>query len=95
MRARYAAAAGGAAFGTGIIGMQAYDAVTTKAGKYIQGGGCLTVGLAGLIQGGGFGSYSKRYGTAAGTYSKPKSSPPTAKFRIANACTNPDPRSGL
>jgi hypothetical protein len=39
-------------FGTGIIGMQAYDAVTTKAGKYIQGGGCLTVGLAGLIQGG-------------------------------------------
>jgi hypothetical protein len=54
-------------FGTGIIGMQAYTAITTNGGKYIQGGGCMTVGLAGLIQGGGFGSYSKRYGTAAGS----------------------------
>src|SRR5215831_11165910 len=52
--------------GSGTIGIQAYDAVTTKGGKYVQGGGCLTVGLAGLIQGGGFGSFSKHYGTAAG-----------------------------
>ena len=32
-----------------------------------KGGGCLTVGVAGLIQSGGFGSFSKRYGTAAAT----------------------------
>src|SRR5215469_10983876 len=51
--------------GAGTIGIQAYDAVITKGGKYVQGGGCLTVGLAGLIQGGGFGSFSKHYGTAA------------------------------
>jgi len=77
-------------FGTGIIGMQAYDAVTTKAGKYIQGGGCLTVGLAGLIQGGGFGSYSKRYGTGAGSLLEAEVVTADGQIRIANACTNPD-----
>jgi FAD binding domain len=52
--------------GAGTIGMQAYDVVTTRGGKYVQGGGCLTVGLAGLVQSGGFGSYSKHYGTRGG-----------------------------
>src|SRR6516225_6688502 len=45
--------------GAGTIWMQAYDAVTTRGGKYVQGGGCTTVGVAGLIQSGGFGSHSK------------------------------------
>ena len=31
----------------------------------MQGGGCTTVGVAGLVQSGGFGSFSKRYGMAA------------------------------
>ncbi len=48
--------------GAGAIWMQAYDAVTTKAGAYVQGGGCTTVGVAGLVQSGGFGSFSKHYG---------------------------------
>ena len=39
---------------------------STKAGRYVQGGGCTTVGVAGLIQSGGFGSFSKRYGTGGG-----------------------------
>ena len=39
--------------GSGAIWMQAYDAVMTKAGKYVQGGGCTTVGVAGLVQSGG------------------------------------------
>ena len=52
--------------GAGTIGMQAYNAVTTKGGKYVQGGGCTTVCLGGLVQSGGFGSFSKHYGTAAG-----------------------------
>ncbi|HVN28475.1 MAG TPA: FAD-dependent oxidoreductase, partial [Candidatus Binataceae bacterium] len=77
-------------FGTGVIGRWAYDAVTTKAGKYIQGGGCLTVGLAGLIQGGGFGSYSKRYGTAASSLLEAEVVTADGRIRIANACTNPD-----
>ena len=51
--------------GAGAIWLQAYDAVTTKAGAYVQGGGCTTVGVAGLIQSGGFGSFSKHYGLAA------------------------------
>ncbi len=42
-----------------------YQAVTTENGRYVQGGGCTTVGVAGLVQSGGFGSFSRRYGTAA------------------------------
>lgn len=51
--------------GAGCIWMDAYDAVTTKAGRYVQGGGCTTVGVAGLVQAGGFGSFSKQFGPAA------------------------------
>ena len=77
--------------GAGTIGMQAYDAVTTKGGKYVQGGGCTTVGLAGLIQSGGFGSFSKHYGTGrGGVCSKPKSSPPTARFASRTHARIPD-----
>jgi hypothetical protein len=43
----------------GAIWMPVYESVTTKAGRYVQGGGCTTVGVAGLIQSGGFGSFSK------------------------------------
>src|SRR5579864_4110240 len=76
--------------GAGTIGMQAYDAVTTKAGKYVQGGGCTTVCLGGLVQSGGFGSYSKHYGTAAGSLLEAEVVTADGKIRIANACTNPD-----
>ena len=51
----------------GAIWAQVYDAVTTKSGQYVQGGGCMTVGVAGLISSGGFGSFSKAYGMAACT----------------------------
>ena len=34
--------------GAGAIWMHVYNAVTTKAGRYVQGGGCATVGVAGL-----------------------------------------------
>jgi hypothetical protein len=40
--------------GAGAIWMHTYDAVTTGAGRYVQGGGCGTV--AGLVQGGGVGN---------------------------------------
>jgi len=76
--------------GAGTIGMQAYDAVTTRAGKYVQGGGCTTVGLAGLLQGGGFGSFSKHYGLVAASLLEAEVVTADGRVRIANACTNPD-----
>src|SRR5262249_61546291 len=76
--------------GAGTIGMQAYDAVTTRGGKYVQGGGCLTVGLAGLIQGGGVGSYSKCYGSAAGRLLETEVVTADGQGRIGNASTHPD-----
>ena len=76
--------------GAGTIWLQAYDAVTTKAGAYVQGGGCTTVGVAGLIQSGGFGSFSKHYGTAASGLLEAEVVTADGKVRIANACTNPD-----
>ncbi|HEY4351335.1 MAG TPA: FAD-dependent oxidoreductase, partial [Paraburkholderia sp.] len=51
--------------GAGEIWMHVYEAVTTQGGRYVQGGGCATVGVAGLVQSGGFGSFSKQFGTAA------------------------------
>ncbi|WP_228439935.1 FAD-binding oxidoreductase [Chryseobacterium phocaeense] len=51
--------------GAGAIWMQVYNTVSVKGGRYVQGGGCATVGVAGLIQSGGFGSYSKNYGLAS------------------------------
>jgi FAD/FMN-containing dehydrogenase len=76
--------------GAGTIGMQAYDAVTTRGGKYVQGGGCTTVCLGGLVQSGGFGSYSKHYGTAAGSLLEAEVVTADGQIRVANACTNPD-----
>src|SRR6202044_1408746 len=76
--------------GSGAIWMQAYDAVTAKAGAYVQGGGCRTVGVAGLIQSGGFGSFSKHYGTAAAGLLEAEVVTADGEIRIANACTNPD-----
>jgi FAD/FMN-containing dehydrogenase len=70
--------------------VQAYDAVTTRAGRYVQGGGCCTVGVVGLISGGGFGSFSKRYGMAAASLLEAEVVTADGKVRIANACTHPD-----
>jgi len=76
--------------GAGTIWMQAYDAVTTKGGKYVQGGGCTTVGVAGLIQSGGFGSFSKHYGTAAGNLLEAEVVTADGQIHVANVCTNAD-----
>jgi len=49
----------------GSLWIDVYHAVTTLGGRYVQGGGCTTVGVAGLVQSGGFGNFSKNFGTAA------------------------------
>lgn len=51
--------------GAGCIWGRVYDEVTTRHGRYVQGGGCTTVGVSGLVLGGGFGSFSKGFGLAA------------------------------
>ncbi|ALK98681.1 FAD-linked oxidase [Massilia sp. WF1] len=76
--------------GAGAMWIDAYTAVTTKAGRYVQGGGCTTVGVPGLVQGGGFGSFSKRYGTAAASLLEAEIVTADGQARIANAYTNPD-----
>jgi len=58
--------------------LAAYEAVTTRAGRYVQGGGCATVGVAGLILSGGFGSFSKTTVWRRQRCWKPRSSRPTA-----------------
>jgi FAD/FMN-containing dehydrogenase len=65
--------------------------MTSKAGRYVQDGGCTTVGVAGLIQSGGFGSFSKNYGTAASSLLEAEVVTADGAVRIANACTNPEP----
>lgn len=79
-----------ATIGAGAIWQGAYEEVTTKNGRYVQGGGCTTVGVAGLIQSGGFGSFSKRYGTAASHLLDAEIVTADGKVRHANADTNAD-----
>ncbi len=76
--------------GAGAIWMDVYDAVTTTAGRYVQGGGCTTVGVAGLVQGGGFGSFSKGFGTAAANLLEAEVVTADGAVRIANAVRNRD-----
>ncbi len=76
--------------GAGAIWSQVYDAVTTRGGGYVQGGGCMTVGVAGLVHSGGFGSFSKAYGLAAGSLLEAEVVTADGQVRIANACTHPD-----
>jgi len=75
--------------GAGVVWGNAYAAVS-KAGRYVQGGGCLTVGVAGLIQSGGFGSFSKRYGTAAASLLEAEVVTADGTVRIASAHSNPE-----
>jgi FAD/FMN-containing dehydrogenase len=76
--------------GAGAMWIDAYDAVTTGAGRYVQGGGCTSVGVAGLISGGGFGSFSKHYGMAAAALLEAEIVTADGEVRIANACNHPD-----
>ncbi|MGN6790146.1 MAG: FAD-dependent oxidoreductase [Rhodanobacteraceae bacterium] len=74
----------------GQIWGHTYNAVTTKAGRYVQGGGCMTVGVAGLVSSGGFGSWSKRYGTAAANLLEAEAVTADGKIRTVNACNDPE-----
>jgi FAD/FMN-containing dehydrogenase len=76
--------------GAGCMWLHVYQAVTGGAGRYVQGGGCTTVGVAGLIQGGGFGSFSKAYGTAAASLLEAEIVTADGVTRIVNDVREPD-----
>ena len=76
--------------GAGAVWIDLYHAVTSEAGRYVQGGGCTDVGVAGLVQSGGFGSFSKGFGTAAAGLLEAEIVTADGAVRVANACTNPD-----
>lgn len=75
--------------GAGAMWIDLYHAVTTVAGRYVQGGGCTTVGTAGLVQSGGFGSFSKGFGTAAAHLLEAEVVTADGKVRTVNACKDP------
>lgn len=71
--------------------LEVYQEVTGKHRRYVQGGGCTSVGAAGgFIQGGGFGSWSKKYGTAAAGMLEAEVVTADGKLLVANACQNQD-----
>jgi len=74
----------------GAVWIDLYHAVTLEAGRYVQGGGCTDVGVAGLVQGGGFGSFSKGFGTGGASLLEAEIVTADGEVRIANASNNPD-----
>jgi FAD/FMN-containing dehydrogenase len=76
--------------GSGCMWIDVYDAVTTRGNRYVQGGGCTSVGVAGLVQSGGFGTFSKRFGTAAAGLIEAEIVTADGTVRTVNACTDPD-----
>ena len=74
----------------GAMWLHAYKAVSVGAGRYVQGGGCTTVGVAGLVQGGGFGSYSKGFGTAAASLLEAEIVTADGQVRVVNPHREPE-----
>ena len=73
--------------GAGCVWLHAYQAVTDGAGRYVQGGSCTTVGIPGLVLGGGFGSFS--YGTAACSLVEAEIVTADGQIRIVNQAREP------
>jgi hypothetical protein len=65
--------------GAGCIWLRAYQAVTGGAGRYVQGGGCTTVGVAGLVWGAVLAASPRLTAPPPPACWRPRSSPPTAK----------------
>lgn len=74
----------------GAIWLEAYDAIVNKGKRYVQGGGCTTVGVGGFIQTGGFGSFSKGWGLAAANLLEAEIVTSDGRLLIANECQNSD-----
>lgn len=70
---------------------EVYKEVMVNHGRYVQGGGCTSVGAAGgFLQGGGFGSFSKKFGLAAGSLLEAEVVLADGTVVIANRYVNSD-----
>lgn len=71
--------------------LEVYKKVVVENGLYVQGGGCTSVGASGgFIQGGGFGSFSKKFGTGAASLLEAEIVTADGQVRVANECQNQD-----
>jgi FAD/FMN-containing dehydrogenase len=70
--------------------LEAYQAAG-KHGRYVSGGGCMSVGVAGgFLQGGGFGPWSNAYGISAAGLLEAQVVTADGVIRVANPCQNAD-----
>ncbi|MEO6535620.1 MAG: FAD-binding oxidoreductase [Sphingomicrobium sp.] len=76
--------------GAGCLWGRVYHETMVKHGRYVQGGGCLTVGVAGFVQGGGFGSLSKAFGTGASNLLEAEVVTADGRVRIVNPWRDPE-----
>jgi len=75
--------------GAGVRWLEAYQAIQPH-GRYVQGGGCTSVGVTGFTLGGGFGSFSRRFGTAAGNLLEAEVVTASGDVVVANAHSHPE-----
>jgi FAD/FMN-containing dehydrogenase len=76
--------------GPGAIWGSVYHKVAVEHGRYVQGGGCLTVGVSGFTLGGGFGSLSKNFGTGASNLLEAEVVTADGRIRTVNDWNEPD-----
>lgn len=76
--------------GAGALWGRVYEEVAAKGGRYVQGGGCLTVGVAGFTLGGGFGSLSKAFGTGAANLLEAQIVTADGAIRVVSPWSEPD-----
>lgn len=67
-----------------------YDEVVVKQGRYVQGGGCTSVGVGGHMQSGGFGHFSKFGGMTSANLLEAEIVIANGDILIANAYQNSD-----
>ncbi|MEX0693888.1 MAG: FAD-binding protein [Rhodospirillales bacterium] len=67
-----------------------YAEVVVKGGRYVQGGGCTSVGVGGHTQSGGFGHYSKYGGMTSGNILEAEIVLAGGDIVVANAYQNSD-----
>lgn len=76
--------------GAGARWLDVYDFVTARHGRFVQGADETTVSVGGHVQAGGFGSFSKGFGTAAGNLLEAEIVTADGQVRIVNRHREPD-----
>ena len=76
--------------GAGSMWGRVYRQAMVDNGRYVQGGGCLTVGVTGFTLGGGFGSFSKQFGTGAANLLEAEVVTADGVIRTVNEWNEPD-----